>query len=460
MKSSALPFVRRSLLQGFAGSAAAAFLPSIRPGAAHAAGTIPTRLLLWSSGGSVPRHRHVFKSVGGGSATERDFVFPEHHTAFNAWRNKAVTFENLDMVSAMVDPTQFGNAHAQCGGHVLGATNMGSPDRPGGATFDQFVAKLLNSPSPVTKIPSLALGVRAGGDNISATAAGQLTPFDQNPVDVYQRMFGSGVPTTDPARAAEAAKLAAQRNSSLDLALGDFAALTQRLGKTERDKMQAHADIVRDLEKRLALTSNQGAACTPPAKASIRAGTYHADVASFQSLIQGAFACDVTRVALLFSRGPTDVPADWGYVPGAWGTTDDHDHEHKTGYTGSLRDHPEAMACSVRRHQIESKQLADMLTLLDATPESDGGTLLDHTIVLFCPNMGDHGHAVDRMPWVLFTGKSTGIPTGRYLRFARNADRGMPHNNLFVSIAQAMGLPVQKFGNPAVCTGPIPGLLA
>ncbi|MDX2019404.1 MAG: DUF1552 domain-containing protein [Deltaproteobacteria bacterium] len=458
MKSSTLPFVRRRLLQGFAGSAAAALLPSIRLGSAHAAGGVPTRLLLWSSGGSVPRHRHVFKSAAGGAATETDFVFPEHHKNFNAWRSKAVAFENLDMVSAMVDKTQFANAHAQCGGHVLGAANMYSPDRPSGPTFDQFIAKALNAPAPVTKIPSLALGVRAAGDNISATAPGQLTPFDQNPLDVYQRLFGAGLPSADPARAAEVAKLAEQRNSAIDLALSDFAALTPRLGKTERDKLQAHADIVSDLGKRLSIT--QGASCSAPTKASVRSGSYNADVAGFARLIQGAFACDLTRVALLFSRGPTEAPADWGYVPGAWGTTDDHDHEHKTGYAGSLRDHPEAMACSVRRHQIESRELSDMLALLDATPESDGGTVLDHTIVLFCPNMGDHGHAVDQMPWVLFTGKSTGIRTGRYMRFARTGGRGMPHNNLFVSIAQAMGVRTQTFGNPTVCTGPIPGLLA
>lgn len=66
----------------------------------------------------------------------------------------------------------------------------------------------------------------------------------------------------------------------------------------------------------------------------------------------------------------TDVPQDWGYTPGAWGTSDDHDHEHKTGYNGSLRDHPEVLACSVRRHQFEAKQPLPLLALArcDALP--------------------------------------------------------------------------------------------
>jgi hypothetical protein len=43
--------------------------------------------------------------------------------------------------------------------------------------------------------------------------------------------------------------------------------------------------------------------------------------------------------------------------------------------------------------------------------------------------------------------------TGRYLDF-----KGDPHNNLLVSLCQAMDVDVSTFGNPAYCTGPLAGL--
>ena len=37
--------------------------------------------------------------------------------------------------------------------------------------------------------------------------------------------------------------------------------------------------------------------------------------------------------------------------------------------------------------------------------------------------------------------------------------QGLPHNNLLVSILNAMGVPDTKFGKPDWCTGPLTGLL-
>ena len=45
---------------------------------------------------------------------------------------------------------------------------------------------------------------------------------------------------------------------------------------------------------------------------------------------------------------------------------------------------------------------------------------------------------------------------GRYLQF-----KDQPHNNLLVSVCNAMGFAdVKSFGIPGVCTGPLAGLAA
>jgi hypothetical protein len=188
---------------------------------------------------------------------------------------------------------------------------------------------------------------------------------------------------------------------------------------------------------------------------------YKANFDAMSRLVQVAFACDLTRVALMGVGEP--FGSDWGYTSGAWGTTDAHDLIHKTSYNdgGTLKGNADAMAAIMKLHQMEAQQYAALLDLLRQVPESDGKTMLDHTIVLWCSQIGEHGHAVDELPWVLGGGSAAGFTGGRFLKFARGSDgRGAPHNNLFVSIAQAMGVQTNTFGNASVCTGPLAGLRA
>jgi hypothetical protein len=59
------------------------------------------------------------------------------------------------------------------------------------------------------------------------------------------------------------------------------------------------------------------------------------------------------------------------------------------------------------------------------------------------------------LPWIL-AGKGGGaFRPGRFIRFSRPNDRGPSHNNLFVSLANYMGVNVTSFGNRDVCTGPL-----
>ena len=57
------------------------------------------------------------------------------------------------------------------------------------------------------------------------------------------------------------------------------------------------------------------------------------------------------------------------------------------------------------------------------------------------------------------------VNAGRYVRYPRtpNGDwpaysRGPAHNDLFIALANMMGVPTATFGNPSVCTGPLGGL--
>jgi hypothetical protein len=469
---------RRALMQGLGLGGTAALLAGPRSRRARAATpAIPTRLLLFWSGSGVPRQTYSFTGAGGGPATVDNFVFPEVRAPLNARKQDLIALENVDMVSATVDPTTPANAHYAGETHSLAATNRANGDTAGGPSFDQYVAKALNTPAPVTKFPSLALEAQVDGNvsslKVCTTGAGQVVSLDVSPSAVYKRLFsGFMAPATMPVTGPSAAEIAArQQQSVLDLVAADFTAIAPRLPAADRAKLDAHAQAVRDLEKRLALAPgggmSTGAACKDPGSGVLTgtgnaypgtAAMYDANFASMSRLVQSAFACDLTRVALLSVGEPGG--SEWGYTSGSWGTTDAHDLIHKTGYNGAgtLKGNADAMAAVIRLHQMECKQYLQMLDLLAAIPEADGTTMLDHTLVLWCSQIAEHGHDVDQLPWILAGGKAVGFTPGRYLRFDRVGGKGAPHNNLFVSLAQGMGLQTNTFGNASVCTGPLTGL--
>jgi len=81
--------------------------------------------------------------------------------------------------------------------------------------------------------------------------------------------------------------------------------------------------------------------------------------------------------------------------------------------------------------------------------------MLDNTVVLWGNELGKgNSHSHTKVPFVLAGGAGGYWPTGRLLRYD-----GDPHDNLLVSICNAMGVETETFGNPAYCDGPLRGLV-
>lgn len=63
-----------------------------------------------------------------------------------------------------------------------------------------------------------------------------------------------------------------------------------------------------------------------------------------------------------------------------------------------------------------------------------------------------NSHTLDDIPFVLLGGKSHGLKMGRNLKFP-----GLPHNRLWLSVAQSMGHDMKSFGTDKFCAeGPLP----
>ena len=99
------------------------------------------------------------------------------------------------------------------------------------------------------------------------------------------------------------------------------------------------------------------------------------------------------------------------------------------------------------------EQVAFLAKRLQETPEPGGeGSLLDNTTIVWTNELGKgNSHTRDNIPFVL-VGGGLGWKMGRSMDFDK-----VHHNRLLMSFCQAMGHPVESYGNPDFCEG---GVLA
>jgi len=92
-----------------------------------------------------------------------------------------------------------------------------------------------------------------------------------------------------------------------------------------------------------------------------------------------------------------------------------------------------------------AKQLAD-------TPEPGGvgGSMLDNTLIVWTNELGKgNNHTHTDIPFVLIGGENCGVKQGRSMIF----DPKITHNRLLMSLAGAMGHPLEHFGLQRLCQG-------
>jgi hypothetical protein len=300
-----------------------------------------------------------------------------------------------------------------------------------------------------TKLRSLVLGVLVGAaDNwgrMVYRAANQPLPPDDDPAGVYGRVFSDL--HTDPGALA---RLRRRRKSMLDGVAGQFSRLAGRVSAADRQRLDAHLTTVREIEARLTtdlVVSNP--ACRDPAITPVAgsANDMFPSVGALQmDLLVMALACDITRVATLqWSRSVSQTRFTWLGV-----TEGHHDLSHRPDSdTGAVLN-------LTKINNWYAQQLAALITRLKMTPDGAGGSVFDGTLILWINELAKgNTHGLQNARYVLAGSAGGALRTGRVLGYEGQA---VPHNNLLVSILNAMGIPDAKFGKPEWCTGPLAGL--
>ncbi|WP_437290743.1 DUF1552 domain-containing protein [Sorangium sp. So ce406] len=439
---------RRTFLRGVGGLAVALPFLDAMSGSASAV-EFPKRFVVFFTGlGTVKK---AWQPTG----TEASFELGEILAPLAPYRDKLLVVEGVDMESAYNGP---GDAHQQGIGQALTGTELQEGTlfpyacNPaarvgwgGGISVDQFLAAQLGQR---TKLSSLELGVQVQYANVSSRVSylgpGQPVPPEDDPRAAFDRLF-----TDLSADPADLARRRALRRRVLGDVMEDYGALAQKLGGEDRQKLEHHLDALNEIEARLEAPGLLGGACALPALGEpldVYANDNFPAIGRLQiDLLATALACDLTRVASIqWSATQAGKVFTW------LGQSETH---HALSHSNLADEDKQRQLIDIGRWQAE--QLAYLLGKLDAVPEG-AGTLLDNTIVLWCTDISEgQSHSRRDMPYVIAGGAGGALRTGRYLRYA-----GDPHNNLLVTLCNAMGVEVSTFGNPAYCTGLLPGLLA
>jgi len=361
------------------------------------------------------------------------------------------------------------------------STNFGDTGWGGGISIDQLLAKRLVNPGQLASIEAGIL-TRSGGPSsymsYSGPGQGGVVPAEPDPRKVFARVFSS-VPTGN-AGSAELEASARQRRSVLDTVQRDFARLSGKLGAEDQERLDKHLALIRDLEARVQVGKSCDVAVAPAfADDDIRANSRVPELGRAQmDLVAVALACDATRVATIqWSGGESPIDfkaiapnAPWSELscPASVDSCSDGDsnsahhvmsHILPSTAGGAPSDmsaaQSTAMTCLTAVYKWYSEQLAYFAQQLAAIPDVDGRTVLDNTIILCVTEVSEGpSHAYTDMPFLALGG--SGLFKPGYFDFQNQRTQ----NDLFVTVAQAVGLPdITEFGDPEFSSGAISDIL-
>jgi len=426
---------RRKFIASAATAAIAApFIRILNGDSAYAAegdGFAKRLIIFFSPNGTVHSH---WRPTGG--ELNFDFAAGSILEPLKPHKNDIIVLDGIDF---------YGVANHEPGMSAMLTGGGGSGTLSGGKSVDQYIASQIGQGM---KFPSLELGIQTsawGASNqtrMCCSSPGTYVPPDDNPLSVYERMFGEFGASDE-----QKDKIFNRRKSILDLVSGELKDLRYRVGYEEKLKLDQHLESIVQMEGSLVTPVD---VCAPPSSAlsvPTQEHQYFADITAAQiDLMFTALACDMTRVASL-QLSHTVGPHVFTWL----GHTEGHhslSHMGDSDAAGVLR--------YVEAERWITEQFVVLLEKLKNTPEPDGeGSMLDNTCLLWAQELGDGRlHDCVSVPFVI-AGKAGGFfQTGRYLQSGSE-----PHQKLLVSICHAMGLSNPVFGDPSHGGGPLMGLV-
>jgi hypothetical protein len=411
-------FNRRQLLSAVGLGSGSLLLPSLLGRRAKAAEP-PKRLVIFSSDFGCVHDNWIMRPP---EVPTGDFTFPLDDpdpssfstilAPLHAHRSKLLVVEGLAQLSAYIG-SPYTSPHAASSSGALTGTEhiITGVDEcvPTGPSVDQIIAAAVKKPGQIASL-------QYGSPRFRYDEGAVRMPAEEDPAEAFERLFGesSSRGTVDP--------VAAERGSVLDFVADEYDAVAPRLGSEDQKKLEAHRDLIRDIEVGLA----SAAQCE---EAALAEGAAYKQFAQLTAL---ALSCDLTRVVNYHL--PRPGPAECG-LPSGTNIHQDLAH-HEGGDVGK--------AGMTKFYRTCGERFRAFVDAVAAVPD-----LFEHTVLAWVTEHGNGEHDLRGIPYVLAGSCGGALQTGRYVRYAsslsfvrsgKSKTSGPGHNRMLVSLCHAMGL--------------------
>ncbi len=429
---------RRGFLRGALGGAAVgmglplldAFLNDSGKAFAATGQRIPVRFGTWIWGcGFVPE-----KWIP--TATGTDFDMPADLKPLEPYRDRLALFSGFDVRLDGVPNKP----------HVTGCLGLrtGIPvpnDRVAAPTLDVLIGDVIGRDTRFRSVEVSTSGIQR---SYSFRAAGSANPSETSPLALYQRLFGEGFQDPNAAQFTPDPRTMVHK-SVLSAVTEDRQRLMRSVGADDRRRLDEYFTAVRTLENQLALQLEPPAPVEnftlPDAPEDVVVDSEMEHVMETHRLMAGLLAralqCNQTRVFNVLLSDTTSNLRRRG------SSTTHHTLTHEEPVNPELG-YQEQVGWFASQSMLAWR---DFLDALDAIPEGDG-TLLDNCLVLAHSDCSiAKSHAVEGIPTMVAGNAGGRVRTGYHL--AGNAD---PISRIGLTVQQAMGLPVERWGTNSMAT--------
>ena len=437
----ALP--RRTFLRGLGATVALPLLDAMVPALsamAKTAAKAPLRLgfVYTPNGANMARWTPVEEGSGFGLSPTLQPLEP--------FRDRMMVLTGLNALPAEGE----GGPHARASATWLSQVppkRTEDADARAGTTIDQIVATHMGD---TTRLRSLELAIddvslvgncEAGFactyfNTLSWRTPTTPLPMLTNPRMVFEQLFGEGGNL-----AAMRAELRHDR-SILDSVITEVAELQRGLGANDRSRVTEYLEAIREIEQRINRVEAERSEAelilpNPPVGAP---DLFEDHLKLMYDLHVLAYQADATRVTTFL----TSREASGRSFPNI-GIVDGH---HQVSHHGN---NPELLEKQAKIDTYHVSLMAYYLERLRSTPDGDG-SLLDHSLILFGSCISNSNmHSYRNLPTVLFGGATAQLKGDRHLKYPA----GTPLANLFVTLADKMGVELDTFGDS---TGRLSGI--
>lgn len=424
---------RRAFLQGIAGSTLA--LPVLEAMGSDIAEDIPRRFcaMYTANGMSLPKTENDISDWSWFPQTEGpEFEFGNSTKPLEPFR------KHLSFLGGLYHPSGPKADPHVCSDMWLTGAPLHNPDREvyNSVGLDQVIAQHTKR---YCRQPSLVLSIDAGVGFLSRTGTisynleGKPIPAENNPRRIFNRLFQCDKASLETQR-----QQLQRRIRLVDAVQESARTLHQKLGQSDRDKMDQYLTSLNEVESRLMASERWIDVPLKPQDYShlnldaSPEGEPHEYYRNMFDLIALAFDADITRsVAFMLNRedgmGISDTfPLKLGL------TRTHHNLSHAGDKDGQLE--------FAKYDQFLSQQLNYFFGRLQDFKDVNG-TVLDNSIILYGSGCSTT-HYPRNLPTLLAGGSNMGLQHGTYWR---NGETQM--SNLYLSILQSMGIHTESFAD-------------